>query len=665
MKKYYVRVSCLGMLLLGHVFSAKAQEDMRLEWATSFKEVGIDTNQVQAGQDEGKAVVTDAEGNVYTAGSIKGDTVDFDPGPGEELLAAAGKEDIFVSKQGPDGTLIWAKRFGALQVDVARALALDNEGNLYVAGVFQETVDFDPGPGLAELVSMGGNDIFILKLSPAGEYIWAKRMGGPGADGPQNIDVDAAGNVYTAGNFSRTADFDPDPAANYDLTAVGPLPNMFISKLDPEGNFVWAKQVGPPAGLGLMTVASIRLAPSGQQVYLSGLFGYGSAFDFDPGAGTEILSPIGDFDIFLLKLDSAGQFGWAKQIGGTESTSGSIGMDLDLQENVYATGMFSGTVDFDPGPAIHPRTSPNSDMYISKLDSAGNFVWVTTTTGTSDSSMVEGNAIAVDAEGNAYVTGIFQHTVNFFSSGVSGDLSSTGANWNIFVAKVSASGGFEWAKQMGGQGLHQAAAYALSLDPTGEKLYLTGRFNETVDFDPGPDTMELVCGGTGVNGYDIFVAQYCVAKLEPIVSVNGFQLGTVDTYYSYQWLLGDQPIDGATERYYEVEANGDYRVVIVTEGGCVDTSDVYPVTNYTNNIKEINNIAAQIRVYPNPATDIVHIDAPVAVDVLISSVEGKLIREEKDARSISVDALAEGVYFLQVIDQQGQLIKVVKILKTR
>src|SRR5690606_17316628 len=108
---------------------------------------------------------------------------------------------------------------------------------------------------------------------------------------------------------------------------------------------------------------------------------------------------------------------------------------LDLQENVYSAGQFTSTVDFDPGPANHPRTSAYDDLFISKLDSAGNFVWVSTSFGTSDTSMVEGNDIVVDDKGNAYTTGIFENSVNFFSSGAAGDLTSTGSKWKIFVAK--------------------------------------------------------------------------------------------------------------------------------------------------------------------------------------------------------------------------------------
>lgn len=653
------------MLLAGQLPMVQAQEGMRMEWAASFEERGADASGSGSGSDEGLAIISDAEGNVYTAGYFTKDTVDFDPGSSEEILASAGGQDIFISKQAPDGTLIWARRFGALSDDAARALSLDGEGNLYVAGKFSHTVDFSTTSTPVELVSMGGSDAFILKLSPNGEYIWVKRMGGTRTDGAQDMAVDAAGNIYITGQFARTADFDPDPASNYDLTAGSALLDVFITKLDNDGNFIWAKQLGPAGGFALINTAGIEVAPSGQQIYLSGYFGLGTNFDFDPGSGTEILNPVGMYDIFVLKLDSAGNLGWVKQMGGSGSISTAIDLALDAQENVYTTGSFSATVDFDPGPSTHPRTSLNNDMYISKLDSAGNFVWVTNSTGTSDSSMVEGKAIVVDDEGNAYVTGIFENTVNFFSSGVAGDLTSSGRKWKIFVSKVDGSGGLEWVRQMESEDTLQSTGSALHLDPTGEKLFLTGWFTGTVDFDPGPDIRELVCGGTPPNGYDVFVAQYCVAKLDPLVSINAFQLGTVDSYYSYQWLLEGLPIEGATDRYYDVKANGNYRVVIFTESGCVDTSEVYPVTNYTNSIGDVNGLAAQIKVYPNPVKDLVHIDAPIAVDVLISSIEGKLIREVKGARDIAVESLAEGVYFLQLRDPQGQLIKVVKILKSR
>src|SRR5690606_17009486 len=99
MKKYYFKTCCLSMVFLGQVSMARAQGEMGLEWAVSFEERGVDATGAGGGSDESHSVISDTEGNVYTAGYFTKDTVDFDPGPGEEILASAGKQDIFISKQ--------------------------------------------------------------------------------------------------------------------------------------------------------------------------------------------------------------------------------------------------------------------------------------------------------------------------------------------------------------------------------------------------------------------------------------------------------------------------------------------------------------------------------------------------------------------------------------
>ena len=119
-------------------------------------------------------------------------------------------------------------------------MRLDANGNVYTTGFFQGTPDFDPGSGIFNLNSTGGLDVFIQKLDASGNFVWAKQLGDTSSDNANSITVDASGNVYTIGYFSGTADFDPG-SGTFNLTSVGGL-DVFISKLDASGNFVWAKK---------------------------------------------------------------------------------------------------------------------------------------------------------------------------------------------------------------------------------------------------------------------------------------------------------------------------------------------------------------------------------------------------------------------------------------
>src|SRR5260221_867783 len=130
----------------------------------------------------GSSISVDASGHVYATGYFSL-TVDFDPGPGSFNLTAPGAMqafDIFVSKSDSLGNFLWAKGFGGQGPDVGNAIALDASANIYSTGEFRDTVDFDPGPGTLDLISVPNDltNMFILKLDSSGNFLWAKSFGG-------------------------------------------------------------------------------------------------------------------------------------------------------------------------------------------------------------------------------------------------------------------------------------------------------------------------------------------------------------------------------------------------------------------------------------------------------------------------------------------------------
>jgi hypothetical protein len=203
----------------------------------------------------------------------------------------------------------WAKQISGADDELANFLAIDSAGNVYLTGTFQGTVDVDPGPNTFNLTSEGPNDFYILKLASAGNFLWAKRIGGnTGTALPYVMNVDISGNVYITGNFSGTVDFNPGPDV-YDLNSADG--GLFVFKFDSSGKFVWAKNIRANS----FSVA----VDTAENVYLTGSF-HGTV-DFDPGPGVyNLASEGGDSwpygDIFIFKLDSSGNFVWAKRIGG-------------------------------------------------------------------------------------------------------------------------------------------------------------------------------------------------------------------------------------------------------------------------------------------------------------------------------------------------------------
>ena len=434
---------------------------------------------------------------------------------------------------------MWVKQYeGSLAADVY-GISLDEAGNIYTMGWLDGTVDFDPGPGIYNLTSPGYNtDVFITKSDPSGNLIWAKQLEGTSVVYGYAMTTDGAGNVYTTGWFTGTADFDPG-AGVYNLTAIQSR-DVFISKLDPSGNFVWAKQI---SGSQNERGYGITVDQSGN-VYTTGMFE--GTVDFDPGSGTYSLTSFGSADIFVSKLDAAGDFVWAGQFGSWSDEEGR-GIAVDQYGNVYTTGWFSGTADFDPGPGNFSLTSAGEDIFVSKLDPDGNFIWAKNSGGEYDDrgyaivvdnagnayttgyigsiydsaylikynsqgsrewlkifGATEGYDIALDSLGNTYMIGCFQGTVDF-DPGPGYYLLTSAGDDDVFISKFDENGNHQWAGQFGGT--MWDLGRSLQVDETGN-IFSTGVFNGTADFDPEPGMVLLTSAGSS----DVFIH-----KMKPFV----------------------------------------------------------------------------------------------------------------------------------------------------
>ncbi|MBW6483696.1 MAG: T9SS type A sorting domain-containing protein [Vicingaceae bacterium] len=464
----------------------------------------------------GRSIAVDAAGNAYTTGAFTG-TVDFDPGTGIFNLTSAGGGDIFVSKLDASGNFVWARNMGGTSIAHGYGIALDAVGNVYTTGYFQGTVDFDPGAGTFNLTVAGNTDIFVSKLDASGNFVWAKNMGGVSNAYGYSIAVDVAGNIYTTGVFEGIADFDPG-AGTVNLTSAGSR-DIFVSKLDASGNFLWAKNMG---GTDFDEGNSIAVDTAGN-VYTTGYF-YGTA-DFDPGAGIFNLTSTGGADIFTAKLDASGNFVWAKNMGGIGSDEGR-NIAVDAAGNVYTTGGFlSSIADFDPGAGTVNLTSAgNYDIFVSKLDASGNFMWAKSMGGTNNDF---GNSIAVDVAENVYTTGFFEGIADFDPGAGTVNLTSAGS-FDVFVSKLDASGNFMWAKSMGGTVMD--GVYGIALDTT-RSVYTTGYFRGTADFDPGTGIFNLTSASGDAN---IFVSKLSCPSVATDIQSACDSLTWIDgiTYFS-------------------------------------------------------------------------------------------------------------------------------------
>ncbi len=387
----------------------------------------------------------------------------------------------------------WAKNIGGNASDRGSSIANDGNGNVYITGSFRGTADFDTGPGTTNLIGKGWTDIYFAKYDVSGLLLWAKSVGSTNSDGGNSIAVDGSGDVYVTGSFEGMADFDPGVGTT-NLPWVGGDDIFFAKYKSSDGSLIWAKSIGAANGAS-EGGNSIAIDGSGN-VYITGIF-YGTV-DFDPGPGTTNLTSAG-YDIFFAKYSgNDGSLIWAKSVGGTTDNDKGNSVAIDGSGNVYITGHFFGTVDFDPGSGTANLTSVgNYDIFFAKYSgNDGSLIWAKSIGGASIDYCSD---IVVDGSANVYLTGYFDYTADFDPSAGVANLTSVG--YDIFFAKYNSTGSLLWVKGIGGGGTDGSAS--IDIDGSGN-VYVTGSFQGAVDFDPGVGTTSL----TSVGGSDIFFAKY-------------------------------------------------------------------------------------------------------------------------------------------------------------
>ncbi len=481
------------------------------------------------GSEWGTGITLDDSGNTYTVGNFQG-TVDFDPGKGISYLSSAGSYDIFVLKFDPNGNFVWARGMGGGGEDDVNSIAIDFSGCIYTTGFFNGTADFDPGTGTRNLTSYGYTDIFVSKLDPSGNFLWVKQIGGTGIDKGKSINASTLGFVHITGYFQRTVDFDPG-SGTYDLTSLQGN-DIFISKLTSVGNFKWARSI---EGTDDEQINSIAVDKMGN-VFTTGAFG--DYADFDPGMDTFRLKSLGFTDIFILKLNVNGNFIWACRIGSPVGEN-AYSIAVDNEGYSYTTGVFQRTIDFDPDSGTYNLTPTGGDIFILKLDSAGKFQWAKGMGGANNET---GDWISLDDSGNVYTTGHFQGICDFDPGSGFDTLVSKGTD-DVFVSKLDKNGNHIWVKGFGG--IYNDWGESIAVDAYGS-VYTTGDFRETVDFDTDTSKYYLSSKGTG----DLFIHKLvtCSSKPSSSGSISGptvackndtatYSVNPVSGAIGYNWSL--------------------------------------------------------------------------------------------------------------------------------
>ncbi len=432
----------------------------------------------------GNGITADMKGNVYTTGSFGFDSCDFDPGP-DSFFMLPSDSDIFISKLDSTGKFAWAKKIGGAGMDIGESITTDKKGNIYVTGYFTYYADFNPGAGAFYMFAASGSwDAFVLKLDSAGNFIWARQFASNSNSRcyGNSIKVDSTGNIYSIGIFTGTTDFNPG-SSTFNLTT--PISwNVYISKLNAAGNFVWAKQI---EGIVSGEFPEFTLDASGS-IYLTS--SYRNTLNFDYPNNTIILTPAYYYsdEFFIAKMDSFGGFTWVKSFGGADEDR-SKGIAVDLSGNIYTTGWFLGQIDIDPDTGTFMLNSAGlGDAFILKTDNSGNFIWAKRF---GEHELDMGKSILTDVRGNVYLLGEFQDSIDGNPGSGKFMLKGEGTQ-DVFFEKLDSSGNFLWAGSIGGRNIDYGADFFIdaSLD-----IFTTGFYSDTTDFDPGKGRFYVMDGG--------------------------------------------------------------------------------------------------------------------------------------------------------------------------
>lgn len=269
--------------------------------------------------------------------------------------------------------VLWSNNYSNLSFNLTvQGLRSNSSGENYIVGSFSRTIDFDAGPGIdtirASIITGSNSSIagYISKTDNAGNHMWAKALIPYAVQARcviNDIDMDANANIYVAGTFNKTIDFDPGPGID-SLNSSGAA-GAFIMKLDPAGNLVWVHTF-----LGTNTNIWDIIIDENDGLMVAGSFSI--PVDFDPSPAVNNLIPSGTDEVFVFKMDANSNFLWAKSWAGSKPINRSC-IDADDANNIYVSGdIATFQIDVNPDAGVLIDTGQS---FVVKLDPAGNFIW--------------------------------------------------------------------------------------------------------------------------------------------------------------------------------------------------------------------------------------------------------------------------------------------------
>ncbi|MBI4431415.1 MAG: SBBP repeat-containing protein, partial [Candidatus Omnitrophica bacterium] len=435
----------------------------------------------------------------------------------------------------------WANVIGATGHDQGTDVAVDSNGNVFITGLFQGLLDFDPteGQDVHESNAPWLSAIFVTKFNADGSYSWTRTFADVDSEsgatgGGRGIAVDSNGDVIITGHFQGIVDFDPSPNSQDIRMSDGYKNDGFVTKLHANGSYGWTRSfLGAGNGWG----KGVAVDQSGN-IFVTGFFETPNV-DFDSpfwGGSGDVRASNGGADIFVTSIGSDGTYRWTRTIGGA-MLDDSSDIAVGSAGSILITGLFnSPTIDLDPteGEDLHVINAVGgancqfpdcgTDVFVVNLTAEGIYSW-----GHSFGGIKEdwGQAIGVDSSGNVIVTGTFRSPLVDFDPSLSGeDIHTVNQLDDIFVSKFASDGSYLWTRSFGGINYDNAGEVAIDAE---DNLRIIGVFKSAVDFDPSLEGEDIHTALGSFDSDGFITRLYADGSYGWTVTIGGNGIGNIWT----------------------------------------------------------------------------------------------------------------------------------------
>jgi len=557
--------------------------NLQLEFALN---IGSARNEI------GRSIAYDRDGNLWATGRFQDDIYD---------LTNHGGNDSYVAKFDSNGNLVKALNIGGSGYDQGNSIATDSNGNAWAIGFFSDSIDIDngnawaigffsdsidiDGDGENDLISNGDRDGYVAKFKSNGDLLFAKNIGGKDDDRAFGTAIDSNGNAWVTGFFSGNIDIDGD--GENDLISNGDR-DGYVAKFDFEGNLVKASNLGGSSHNWSNSIAT----DSSGNAWITG-------FSQDSEDSVE--------NSYVAKFSPDGNLVFKSNIGGNNQ---GIAIATDSKGNAWVTGVFSGSIDINGDGENDLTSNGGQDGYVAKFSPDGNLVKALKIGG---EFYDRGEGIATDSNGNAWVTGAFQGSIDIDGDGKN-DLTSNGGV-DTYVAKFSSNGNLVKAYDFGGSG--DDRPFDIVTDADGKTLSVTGVFQNSIDIDEdgkndltsnGLRDSYVIKFSTNFSPTDINLSNNSINEHVAANAVVGtFSTGDPDTgdTFTYQLVAGTGNTDNAAftidgdqlriNSSPDFETQSSYSILVQsTDPGGLSYSE-----NLTININDVNDRPTDINLNNN------------------------------------------------------------------